>query len=278
MVRAFKTIFGFIFVFIVIVLIVINYGVTKYGKAQLENHFSKAFEADVMIGSFRLHYYPVSVSVSDIHIKKNNDTEPLKSINIKDIKVRFERSTLFSDLIIIKYVIVEEPKILFDASELAVSEVSQIVIKKVAADVVGQTLLGPVGVGLGIAKKGVDNVKGVDEAIQFERELQFQEVAYLDKVKEQKQFLIQNLYINKAKFYPANEVLWIGKKEGLLLPDIKVENVDNASALKVAKEIESVVGKSISERLDVLKHEPNHEHGLTQDHNHNDDIHKHESN
>ncbi|MDA0782155.1 MAG: hypothetical protein PQ612_04865 [Rickettsiales bacterium] len=222
-----KTIFAFLLIFFIFVFAIINFLLTKYGKEHIELFTSKIFQGDATIGRLHLNFYPPAVGIFDINIKIKDDKSPVKNIKISRIDLGFDKKTLFSELLILRYVKVIEPEIIFDGEALNANPVN----KEKQEDVVSSV-----------------EVPEIQEYVKPDFK-----IVDLQNAEIEKSFIISKLDITDGKIVPLGENDKSEKEEYRKLHDIELEKLDNYSGSKINEAVVQELEKALKNKPDKDK-------------------------
>lgn len=235
----------------ILVIVTLYFALDFIAAALIKSNIAQKLNSQVKIASVDIGYVPLGISIKGLDIKNMAEDAQWQNMSLNEISVIVNAKSLTTDTIVIDYLLLDSPGVVYNLGELGLVDVAGNVGKKVVTGVLGNAILGPASLGLGIVNMGIDGVK----AIKKNSEEKEQKAAEKQAREERgaKKLAIKKLYINDIKLTPSNKVLWLKDGAAINIADIELENIDEDSRDDMLKHIRSIIKKSLLEEITRLK-------------------------
>jgi len=125
---------GKIFIFFIVILLVFTKQIISYSSLYF---FSKWIDREVTADEFQINYKEGLIMINDIKIKNPNKFYYNNFVELEKVILNYNFKSLFSNLIIINNLIVENPKFFIEVSEKPSVELSPFKVQQMYDDNVG---------------------------------------------------------------------------------------------------------------------------------------------
>jgi len=123
-----------IFIFFIVILLIFNKKIISYSSLYF---FSMWIDREVTVDEFQINYKESSIIINDIKVKNPNKFYYNNFVELEKIILSYNFKSLFSNLIIINNLIVENPKFFLEVIEEPSVELSPFNVQQIYDDNVG---------------------------------------------------------------------------------------------------------------------------------------------